>query len=256
MLEISKSSLVAVDKLRTAYLNSLPFFQEIWLEFLIMDAGCYDILFNNRKAGYAIVSPENILLEFFLEKDADVNYAQAFQLVTENLHIKIIYCKSFDKDLFSHCSWLQLERKIVGYMYRECTETEVPQSTLSNRYADMDDLDFLAAQDDEVFEPKELLPSMIDKKSIILFYENDIIAACGFLTRIHENRKYYDIGMWVSQAFRRKGYGNYVFAFLKNHCISNHIVPVCGCSADNKISKKIIENNGYTSRHELIEFNV
>jgi len=256
VLLISESKLFDINDLRTDYLNSLPFFQDIWLELMIRKALCYEISFNKLRAGYAIFSSENILLELYLDKNSGNYYRQVFKHLTGQLQITAVYCKSFDAALYSHCSKMHFHRKLIGYLYRDYSESEVMNTILSYRFADQNDLEFLQQQDDEVFEPKEFLPSLIDSKSIIFFYDHNSIAACGFMTRIHENWNYYDIGMWVHPAFRKKGYGNYVFGFLKKFCIENSMIPLCGCGCDNEISQKIIEINGFTSHHELFEFKI
>jgi RimJ/RimL family protein N-acetyltransferase len=127
---------------------------------------------------------------------------------------------------------------------------------LEVRFAEDADLPYLLRQNDEVFEPKHLLGSFIKNKGISLFEKDKIIAGCGFLTQIHSKYNYYDIGVWVNPEFRNRGYATQIVSYLKDYCLKNNVLPVCGCSAENIASQKTLAKAGFISTHELIEFTI
>lgn len=124
------------------------------------------------------------------------------------------------------------------------------------RQANRNDLPFLQVQEDEVFEPKELLPVSLDKGEIILCLKDDNIIGCGFITRIHPLWEYYDVGVWVSPAYRMKGYGTRIISWLLEICNNNSWIPICGCEINNQGSEGILEKNGFTSNHQLLAYDV
>lgn len=122
------------------------------------------------------------------------------------------------------------------------------------RYAQISDLPILISQDDEVFEPKEHLVVNVNRKEIIIFEKNSLIVGCGFLTRIAEDFDYFDLGVWVNPDHRRKGYAVWIMQYMRSLCLNSGWVPICGCSAENHASQKMLSKIGYVCNHKLLEF--
>ncbi|MBZ9623835.1 GNAT family N-acetyltransferase [Clostridium sp. FP2] len=53
---------------------------------------------------------------------------------------------------------------------------------------------------------------------------------------------------------RKKGVGTYIISKLKEHCISNDLVPICGCAYNNYASKKTLEKAGFITIHRIVRF--
>ena len=122
------------------------------------------------------------------------------------------------------------------------------------RYAQIGDLPFLISQDDEVFEPKEHLEVNVNRKEIIICEKNSLIVGCGFLTQIAEDFDYFDLGVWVNPDHRRKGYAVWIMQYMRSLCLNSGWVPICGCSAENHASQKMLSKIGYVCNHKLLEF--
>lgn len=256
LIEINRIPKKEIESFRIEYLKSLPKFQDYFLECIIKESVCYLLQIRKETMGYAIVSPENVLIELHIfERSMKVGDINPIIELSNTLKIKSIYCKSFDFSLLNYCITLNLSYKIIGYLYRDFTEVKnTPSIILSDRYANQTDLLFLKRQDDVVFEPKELIDTQIKNKEIIIFEKASERIGCGFLTQIHPQFDYYDIGVWIHPEHRRKGYSTQIMLHLKELCVQNNKKPISGCGAENSASQIMQSKIGFISKYKLIEF--
>ncbi|MBN1180873.1 MAG: GNAT family N-acetyltransferase [Bacteroidales bacterium] len=254
-LQINKTHPAGVTGLRKKYLNSLVKFQDIFLEFVIYDSVYYQLSSDDQAIGYAIVSTDEILVEFYIEERFSKNSHEYFLTLVQQFNIKGAYCKSFDHLLLNCCLVYSLPYKVIGYLYRDFTNKgHQLKKDLSFRYAGTPDLPFLQQQNDEVFEPKSLLKEFVERKGIIILEQDDQIAGCGFLTRVVEDYPFYDLGVWVDPAFRRQGYAVQIILYMMQICRDNGWLTICGCDAANTASQGMLSKIGFISHYKLIEF--
>lgn len=245
----------SIRALRLKYLDYLSHFQDIYLEFMVPGSVGYILKEDEQTAGYALITPEKVLIEFYLQEQFHDAVGSFLRMVVLELDVRSVYVKSFDTLLTSCCQ--EFPSKEIGILYRDYFDTEIAEKTeMSVRWADSYDLPLLLEYDDEVFEPKELLPEYIQEKSILLCYWQNRYVGCGFLTCVHPGWKYYDIGVWVHPDLRRQGIGTRIIAWLKLYCIASGGEPICGCGIDNIGSRMVLERNGFSGRHRLIEYSI
>jgi predicted acetyltransferase len=256
MIEIQKTAFDEVKNLRLEYLNSIYEFQELYLELMVQESDYYFLLINSEIAGYVIVkTDENKIIEFYLKKGFIVGAQKFFEKVCWELKIAKVYCKSFDSLLLDCCLVNSSIYKIEGVLFRDIVEDKsFYTNELSTRLATQHDLPFLLEQKEGLFETKEELERFIDAKNITLFEKDESLVGCGFLIKIHHDFNYYDIGMWVNPDFRKLGYATQIISYLKEFCLKNGFIPICGCAFENIASRKTLEKNGFISKHKLIEF--
>lgn len=256
-MNFEKCEIEKIENLRMEYFNSLSAFQDIFIELNVKYAQSYLITKNEMPVGYFVITEDDILIEFYLIKTELGDSHLYFKKMLNEISLKSIYCQSYDSLLLNCCMLNNFTYKIIGLMYREYNSTlPIVRDDVKIRFAEEKDLAFLQIQNDEVFEPKEMLEKFIKTKSIILFIKDNETIACGFITQINKNYTYYDLGVWVNPNHRKKGLGEFVLAHLKDYAIKNNLIPVCGCSIDNLISQRIIAKNGFISKHCLIEFSI
>lgn len=253
--QIEKTNPAEVAALRKQYLDSLIKFQDIYLEFVTYDSIYYRLSTDNQAMGYAIVSDDDMLVEFYISDAFSGNGSEYFLTLVQQLNIKGVYCKSFDHLLLNCCLSHSLPYKVMGYLYRDFLDQGIQlNNDLNYRYAGVSDLPFLQQQDDEVFEPKARLKEFAERKGIIILEQGDRIAGCGFLTRVVANYPYYDLGVWVDPSFRRQGYAIQIMLYMIRQCHNNGRIPICGCDAANKASQGMLSKIGFISHYKLIEF--
>jgi hypothetical protein len=221
------------------------------------DSDWYSLIVDDTNVGYAVISKDKILAEFYTLPSIGVESKSIFAEVINELGVKSIYCQSYDSQVMLLTLAMNFDSMVVGYIYRDLVDTMIhPTRELSFRYADTSDLPFLSLQDDEVFEPKDLLEELIKSKGIIIANITSEIVGCGFLTRVSLHFDNYDIGVWVNPKNRMQGLATEIMLQLKDICIENNWTPLAACGADNIASQKILSKIGFTTLHQLIEYTV
>jgi RimJ/RimL family protein N-acetyltransferase len=221
-----------------------------------MFSDCYHILVDNQMAGYVIESEENSLIEFFVSNNFSKQRVTIFNQVVKMVEVKRIYCQSYDAQLLDCCLTNELPYKVVGCLFRDFVDNGLTQKPeLSFRFATKSDLPFFQQQDDEVFEPQELLEKSVQNKEIVVLQDTDSsIIGCGFITRIHKDFTYFDLGVWVSPEHREKGFATQIMLYLKGLCNANGWEAICGCDIKNTASQNMLRKLGFISNYKLLEF--
>lgn len=244
-----------LDSIRHDYLNSLPEFQELFLEWLVAQGSPYLLQDARETAGYAVLSEGALLTEFFLKSSYHSSAGRWLQAVIQELAVKSVYCKSFDPLLLNSCRANGYSSKTVGILYRGYAATDIiVDSRLQPRRATIADYELLLQQPGDLYETPAELTCLLNTESIQLFYRNDHLVGCGFKIHIHKKWNYYDIGMWVHPDFRRQGIAPQIIAYLKAQCLADNQIPICGCEVSNLASQKTLERNGFVGKHQLLEF--
>ncbi|WP_319579409.1 GNAT family N-acetyltransferase [uncultured Methanospirillum sp.] len=255
MISVNGATLQEIETMRITHLSSLPEFQDLYLELQIPHADAVILSHCGTIIGYAITKG-GVMLEFFVKETfgSDINFH--FPEIVKTCNVERILVQSFDQVLMKCCSRMNSYHE-VGLIYRDFTQVTIPgDPDLSFRLATLQDLPFLQMQEDEVFEPKDMISTAIEKSEIVLCLNGEMILGCGFITRIHPLWAYYDIGVWVSPEFRLRGYAARILSWLKETCVNNCWIPVCGCGVENIGSQRTIEKNGFISNHRLLSFDV
>jgi len=251
---------VLLDKikdLRNIYFAEIILSQELFLEWLIKEANSYIIRDNEDVIGYFIINNENILLEFYLVRNYLTRKEKIFEEVILTYSVKKVYCKSFDAVLLVCAHTFCKSSEIIGTIFRDYNNDIVAplDKDITVRLSLEEDIPFLQTfEDSELYDSKEELIHMVRNKMLYLFEREGALLGCGYLIRILPDRNYMDIGMWTHPAYRKQGYATKIISYLKNYCLQNGFIPVCGCDVSNAASRKTLEKNGFISKYSIIEF--
>lgn len=230
--------------------------QELYLE-LMVKKGDYYIIEYGEIVGYFIVSSQKHLIEYYVIQRHIRDCEWIFTKIIIEFNIEKVYCKSFDSILLKCCLKNTVSYKVIGTLFRNYLHTKSDEfDDFVIEKAKDSDIPLLLQQTDELYESEEELSEMVKNGNVIMYYQNDILIGCGFLIKVIDNRKFYDIGMWIKSDFRKRGFATRIIANLKGYCLDNHLIPICGCAVDNLASKKTLEKNGFFSKHDLIEFQI
>jgi hypothetical protein len=247
-----------IKKYRTDYLNSLPEFQELFIELMINDSECYIIQIENKEIGYALINTDNILIEFYVENKYISSSNKIFRQVVKDLSVTEIYCKSFDSLLLSNCLLSSFTYSVIGVLYRDYVEPLVIlDSGIKMIKANLSSIGLLKKQDGsikELFETEDQLTNFIKNENVFEFYRNDEFIGCGMIIRTNSDWDFCDLGVWVNPSKRGKSIGSQIILNLREFAIKNNMKPSCGCAIDNLASQKIIEKSGFVSRYKMIDF--
>jgi len=257
-MKIEKVTFEKVKKYRTDYLNSLPEFQELFLEIMITDSDFFVLQIDNVNIGYTIKNSDNVLIEFYVVNEYVSSSNNFFRQIIKELSISEVYCKSFDFLLLNNCLLNSFPYKVIGVLYRDYVEPLVKTDVkITMQKADFSSVNFLLNQDNsikELFETEEQLLKFINEGNVFEFYRNKEFIGCGMVLRTNPDWNFCDLGVWINPSKRGQRLGSQIILKLRSFAINNNMKPSCGCAIENIASQKTIERSGFTSKYKLIEF--
>ncbi len=260
MIQFSPTTLHSLEAWRNKYLESLNYAQDMHSESMISwmpGATCWFLNTNDTPTGYIILNNVNELVEFYLANDLLTQKEIIFSRVIENFGIKSVYCKSFDQVLLTCCHKFSGSSKLTGYLFQDYNvqvEGISLDNTIDVRPATMDDIPFLKSFENELMEEGEEIEPYIRNNSVYMFMKGKELVGCGYLFNIIPGRVHWDVGMWVNQPFRRRGYGAQIISYLMKYCFDNGFLATAGCAEDNAASRLTLEKCGFVSKLCLINF--
>lgn len=259
MVQLIPSTQDILKSWRDQYFDSLPYAQDMHSESMISwmpGVAGYTISRNDTHAGYVILNNSGELVEFYIQSDLLTQKEAIFSEVIRQLDIKSVYCKSFDQVLLSCCHKFFTSSKLVGYLFQEYSAhpSIMLDDTVNVRLATIDDVPFLNSFDNEMLDEGEEIDPYVKNNSVYMFMKGEELIGCGYLFNVIQGRKHYDVGMWINQAYRQKGYGAQIIAYLMRYCFENGFIPTAGCEESNTASRRTLEKCGFISKLCLINF--
>ena len=256
MFEYNKATYEEIKSFRKLYLEKLSELQELFIEWIVEKSNYYTINNNSEKIGYFIVSKQNSLVELYVDIQNINKIDRIFEDIYHIFNIENVLCKSFDSILLKCCCNSNMKYKVMGYLFRDYIDT-IPQNIsefTKIEFADESDYDDLVKYDNELYDTKEDLRFILKNKFVLKYYIAGKLIGCGFLIKVNEFYNHCDIGMWVDTPYRNKGYATKIISDLNQRCIKDGIKATCGCAAENIASKRVLEKNGFRTKHNLLMF--
>jgi RimJ/RimL family protein N-acetyltransferase len=241
---------------REKYLDSLPLAQEYYLEIQIKTSAFYLVNVGDMAAGYFILSPENVLLEYFLLPEWENRLDGIFGQILREFLVKKALCKSFDAALLSCCYGYHKSTRAIGILFREYREKTIHAigAKITIRRAVMADEARIIAVNEEVFDHPEEVSEYIQARQILLFEIGNRLVGFGIYSPVFPGRQDYDIGMLITPEYRKQGYGAFIIQYLINFCRQNGWNFSAGCDINNIGSRRCLEKAGFDARYRLLEF--
>jgi RimJ/RimL family protein N-acetyltransferase len=261
LISLETVEIDALEPFRLERLRGLPFFQDLYIEFLVTGElgpiSAHLIRRGDAPVGYAVTDLGGRLLEFFHRPEGGDDALLVLDHIMAELDVKTILCQTFDAQLLNACLLRGFSPRVLGRLYRHrLAAPDYPLEPLEVRQADPGDLPLLNAQEDEVFEPKSRLQQEVESGGVWLFYSAGTLAGCGFITRIHEGFDVFDLGVWTHPSCRGQGVARRIIAQLDRVCREWHGLGICGCDVTNGASQRVLAANGFLSLHSLLAFTV
>ncbi|MGV3526493.1 MAG: GNAT family N-acetyltransferase [Candidatus Sericytochromatia bacterium] len=255
MLHWKTTSQAEIAPLRAAYLAQLPQAQEWFCEQQSQAASVLGLTDGQRWLGYCLYSGSTLVawyLDASQQAQATAHFAEALrsQSLTQAL------CQSFDAPLLALCLSQGAPYRVNALLYRDWQAPSVSATPpLTARLAQAADLAEVMLLNDAFFEGPEEAAGYLARQELLLYTLPDgESVGCGIFQRVTPAQQAWDIGMVVSPAQRRKGYGTAIIAHLRTWCQARGWEPICGCSADNLGSQRCLEAAGFVSHYRLLHF--
>jgi GNAT superfamily N-acetyltransferase len=246
--------LAEIQEQRELYMHGLPYSQELNTEENVWEAQYFKIDFDSDWVGYACISTNKTLWQFYLLKTAWIHGQEIFRALIDQGYVKAAECISFDYLLMSLCMDFHKTACCSAYVFRDDTDVDYHLSSIGDihlRKAKEDDFDILSEISGDFFYNLE---DHIQKEEVMMFYSGEELLGAGTCKKIFCSLNYYDIGMVVADKHRNKGIGTLIVTQMKKYCYDHELIPVCGCWYLNLASKRTLEKAGFIANHRVIRF--
>lgn len=243
-------------QLRKEYLDLLPEPQELFVERQIAKGSVWSIRKDEQEIGYAVTDGGETLLELHLTACELRHLQEASDMLIQGSGIRRILAKSFDANLLFVALPRMRNIRTTGMLYRVVADAGFREdAAVKIRAANDDDMANLLDIGRDFFDGAAEVRSYRQSGGLLVYETGGgLLLGAGLLSQVVAGRDDIDIGMVVAPAHRRRGYGTYIVAHLKAHCLASRLRPICGCAVDNLASQRTLERAGFASRHKLMEF--
>lgn len=256
MAELSVESVAAIpEALRRAYLAALPEPQELFVEQLVASGQAYVVLRGVELLGYFVVT-DGTIVELHVEDTGLEHLPELFEVAMSTSGATKALCKTFDALMMTAAASRPATTRTVGFLFRRTVDVvRNDDPLLQTRLGTVADIEAVWAMHDGFFDTRDEIGRYALGGRLFL-YETTAgeLVGCGILTRVIAEQHAVDVGMVVAAAHRGSGHGAFIVAHLKDHCLQCGDRPICGCSADNRPSRRALERAGFATAHSLVEF--
>jgi hypothetical protein len=212
---------------------------------------------DGELVAYAAIDPNGTIFEFHVLQDHLRDLVGVLARVVELSGARKALCKSFDAPMmFALFSLPGASVKRNAILFRRVVDPGVPErSDLAVRASTRGDIPRVLEMHDGFFSGADEVASYMSTDArLFLFSLGSRIVGSGIAKRVVKTRRDFDIGMVVAPGDRLKGIGTHIASWMKHHCQTSDLNPVCGCSAANRASRRALERAGFAAEHQLLEF--
>lgn len=234
--------------LRTAYLETIPDGQELFVERLVERGRGWQC--GNH--AYA-VSNEHKLVEFYVSPDhmleVDILYESA--LVAAGADGAIV--KSFDRLMLEAATRRAGSIEELGLLFRRRVNPAVSDCPgVSFREGRETDIATILSQDDGFFDGAEELHHYIRHEGLFIAEQQRRMVGCGLAFGVVAGRPDVDVGMWVVPQERGRGFSAPIVSYVVRRQLALDRRPIAGCDVSNIASCKALERVGFRADHRLL----
>lgn len=263
-------SLEQIQAMKEAYLRGLVFPLDAYWQSAVVDrASHWQILLENRPAGYFAARPHKHLLQFYVRDPFLQAASDLFTFVVQSEFVQTASAGTNEPAYLAHCLDHQNGIAVRSFIFQDHKRVEPDLEAFPHaRFraaspADAQDLARFLSQNNE-FEDTEAITegfenhlnyarSLIEEEQAFLLINENELLGIGECRISASQLPYADLGMIASREHRRRGIGTYILARLKEYCYARGAKPICSCAAENIPSRKTIEKAGFITRHRLLD---
>ncbi len=253
---VPTNSLNDVKTLRQEYLLSIGGRPEPFLEELISyAASTYLLMHCDETIGYFCTSTKQTLLQFYM-RDAYMPVAPAvFSDILAQGYIDKALILTRDRVALSLAMELHKQVAVDCYVFEEGPvhkDIQIGFADLGFRQASMDNVQAIRSACGDFHDFLHYtLEGSIEAGDIYALFSGDIVLASGVIAKPFEY-PYVDIGMCVSEAYRRRSIGSFMISELLKECKRRGLVAGASCKYHNTASRKTLEKAGFIAKDRIL----
>lgn len=221
------------------------------------------IIHQKQTIGFYAINEENVLLNFFLNREFLSLQLETFTHILVKHKIKKAITGTNHPVFLSACLDFGQQMTTHSYLFEDAGESTIsppqlngasPQLTL----AQLTDFQMAVKFCLEAIEvPREWLEGyynrLIKRQELYLWQTSDHMIGVCEVRKSTTQPGLADIGMVVAKNYRRQGVGVYLLNQAKQQCYDQDLTPICSCEKDNQGSRKAIHKAGFVTKHRMVE---
>ena len=252
-VNFAKCTFSQLEELTNEYLSSLVSPMDSFLEDHIIESEHFLIAIDDNKAGYFSIHNQELLTQFYINKDYRHLGQEIFFKVKKMQNIYYAFVSTSDEFFLSHAldEYKSMEKQ--AYFFKDLkvlSQKEKIDNSLSIKAAESSDIDDILKGSGDFFDN---VNESILNEEIYIIRKEDSIAGFGIIEKGTLMKGYASIGMYTIEGFRRMGIGRNILLMLKEIVYKNHMKPIAGCWYYNHNSKKTLESAGMYSDTRLLK---
>lgn len=213
---------------------------------------------SDQQVGYACVSEEHGLIQFYLSpewQDQRVATLQNF-LRQEGLGKGMV---GTNNPVFLSAALEVMQAvEVDTYLFTDQLGVMTEEKPGDLKPATKEDLDQLIGFYHYCIGAPEFwlrgyLGNHIQRGEVFYLVQSDTIVGACEVRKSDSNEGIADLGMLVSPDFRRQGYGTFLLGKAKTIAHEWGCTSICSCEKDNVGSTRSIQKNGFRSAHQLLK---
>ncbi|WP_020568555.1 GNAT family N-acetyltransferase [Neolewinella persica] len=212
---------------------------------------------NDQLIGYACVSEEHGLIQFYLSpkwRHVAVETLRGFikrEAITKGI------VGTNNPIFLSAALELMQSVEVDTYLFTDQVQVVVEEKAGDFMPAKEADLDRLVGfYHQSIGAPESwlrgYLGNHVQRGEVFFLQQQDTIIGACEVRKSTSNDTIADLGMVVSPDFRRQGYGAFLLGKAKAVAHEWARAPICSCEKDNIGSTQSIQKNGFRSTHQLL----
>ncbi len=234
--------------LRAAHLDSLQQGQSLWLEQRVRTGRSWSL----PDCVYVVVEDCEIV-EFHASPHLDP--IDAFTRALEACGARSMVCTSFDAPAISVASARATTTDEVGILFHTYRATQpVWPDGFTIRDGLVADVDIVAGLDDGFFDGPDEIAGFQQRGGLVIGEFGGDLVGCALSTVVIDGRPGIDVGMWVSPAWRGRGFGPVLVGAAAARAEASGGIPIAGCDVANIASIRSLMRVGFVADHRLIRF--
>jgi len=237
---------------------------DYWNNGFLPDCSYYSIEKRKEIIGYFGVDPENVLIDYYVDRIKTVEPDVIFDEVIACMHIHTLYVESYDNPYFVMAVQKALSTRVFFTLYEGINNPKITHvlPNIDIKIATEDDCamlkDFYVKQKSDI--DKEFLLWYVDNwvqnKGLYIFYQNNEICGVGELRLYPEEHATGFLGVLVSEEKRHEGIGSYILSQMRLIAREKGLLPVCSSENLNPAADKTIRRSGFTPVHRIFKMHV
>jgi GNAT superfamily N-acetyltransferase len=240
-----------------ARISAFPTIIDGFLVDHIIDSNHYKVLVDGKEAGCFSIHKTSLLTQFHLRNEFSRISQNVFQDVRKMESVQQAFVPTCDACFLAHAMdhFRQIERQAYFFGYDNSRGSIPVDPGFGCRITEESELAFILEKSGDFFN-KEELPRYLRNKEAWVAYHNDTFVGFGLIVRSRLFPDVADLGMFVAEEARLKGFGKMIIQTLINTCLARSLKIAAGCWYYNHQSKKTLESAGMHCTARLLKISL